>query len=349
MGAPSQILLVDDEEGILMLMADALRIEGYDVDTVNSGRSALQRLSEKTPDLMLLDLKLRDVDGPALLEKIQRSHPRMPFVVVTGQGDEKVAVQVMKQGALDYVMKNTAMLDLLPTVVKRALAVVEQERALAAAQMERKRLEQAILEIGERERHSIGADLHDGLGQQLTAIEFMCTALKEDATRTESDFAKPLAEMSLMLREAVAQTRFLARGLVPVGHGSDALELGLAELVERTNALGRIHCHLECPVTIDLKDPAKAAHLYRIAQEAINNALKHSNAKNVTIRITQNATSVLLEIVDDGAGLPKGASANQGLGLGVMRYRANVIGAELTVSSKRAEGVSVSCRLPLSQ
>jgi signal transduction histidine kinase len=342
---PPQILLVDDDEGILMLMADALRVEGYDVGTANSGHTALQRLTEKTPDLMLLDLKLRDVDGPALLEKIQNIHSRVPFMVVTGQGDEKIAVQVMKQGALDYVMKNTGMLDLLPTVVKRALAVIEQERALAAAQVERKRLEEAILEVSERERHSIGADLHDSLGQQLTAIEFMCAALKEDANRTASDFAKPLDEMSRMLREAITQTRFLARGLVPVGDAPDALELGLTELVERTNALGRMRCHLECPAPVDLRDPAKAAHLYRIAQEVINNALKHAKAKNVSIRLIQSAEAILLEISDDGAGFPK--ASKHGLGLSVMRYRANVIGAELTVQSRRGDGVTVTCRLPL--
>lgn len=326
-----------------MLMADALRVEGYDVATANSGAAALKWLDEHVPDLMLLDLKMHDVSGVALVQKLQRGDMRIPFLVVTGQGDEKVAVQVMKQGALDYVMKDTGMLDLLPGVVRRALAAIEQERALAAAQEERRRLERAVLEVSERERHSIGADLHDNLGQQLTAIELMCTVLKEDAAAAKSELAKGLEEMSRMLREAIAQTRFLARGLVPVGSDPDALRNGLMELASRIDALGRVRCRFECPVPVEIGKADVAAHLYRIAQEAVNNAVKHSEAASVVIRLIREGEGLLLEVSDDGKGLQK--TSRHGLGLGVMRYRANIIGAELAVSSKRGGGVTVSCRL----
>ena len=114
---------------------------------------------------------------------------------MTGQGDEKVAVEVMKQGALDYVMKDTGLLDLLPAVVRRALGTVAQERALAKAHAESRRLEGKILEISERERRRIGADLHDGLGQQLTAIELMCAGLKEDTARIRPEIAERLDRM----------------------------------------------------------------------------------------------------------------------------------------------------------
>src|SRR3954465_9690212 len=162
-------------------MAEALRAGGYDVATADSAAAARAWLKNNTPALMLLDLKLKDSDGPALVANLQRENTLVPFVVVTGQGDEKVAVDVMKQGALDYVMKDTGLIDLLPAVVKRALASVGQEHALAAAQEEHTRLEHEVRAVSERERHSIGADLHDGLGQQLTAIELMCTMLKADA------------------------------------------------------------------------------------------------------------------------------------------------------------------------
>src|SRR5688572_10001040 len=157
----AQILSVDDDEGLLILMAEALRAEGYAVTTADSGRAALTWLEGHRPDLMLLDLKLQDVSGPVLVEKLRRRDAPVPFIVVTGQGDEKVAVEVMKQGALDYVMKDTGLIDLLPAVVKRALATAKQDQALHAAQAEHKRLELEILAVSERERHSIGADLHD--------------------------------------------------------------------------------------------------------------------------------------------------------------------------------------------
>src|SRR5207237_4407779 len=141
--------------------------EGCEVTTANSATKARSVLARSTPDLMILDLKLPDASGPVFVEQLQRDRARVPFVVVTGQGDEKIAVQVMKQGALDYVIKDTRLLDVLPAVVQRALAAVAQEKALVAAQAEHQRLEQEILATGERERHSIGADLHDSLGQQL--------------------------------------------------------------------------------------------------------------------------------------------------------------------------------------
>jgi signal transduction histidine kinase len=340
------VLVVDDDEGLLLLMAETLRGEGFEVATADSAKAASAALAGNPPELLLLDLKLQDAEGPALVASLQRDR-NVPFIVVTGQGDEKVAVEVMKQGALDYVMKDTALLDLLPAVVKRALSGVRQEKALKAAQAEQLRLEREILEIGERERHSIGADLHDNLGQRLTALELMCTAMKEDAA-ANPDLARRLDAMSYMLREAIGQTRFLARGLVPVGSEPDALLIGLSDLAERTTALGRMRCRFEAPQPVMMADANGASHLYRIAQEAVNNALKHARARSATIRLAEADGRIVLEVADDGTGMPSknGARRGGGLGLGVMQHRARVIGAELTVTSKRGGGVVVRCVVP---
>jgi signal transduction histidine kinase len=343
---PASILVVDDDDGLLILMAETLRNEGYDVATAASAKAAGAALMHRKPDLMILDLKLPDGHGPALVAGLQKGETPVPFVVVTGQGDEKIAVEVMKQGALDYLMKDTRLLDLLPAVVQRVLATMAQEKALIAAQAEHKRLEGEILAAAERERQSIGADLHDNLGQQLTALELMCATVKEDAAEQPA-LAGRLDIMGKMLREAIAQTRLLARGLVPVGHDPDALQTGLTELVERTNVLGRVLCRFDCPQPVAIQDPLVAGHLYRIAQEALNNAVKHARAKHVTIRLIQTNTALTLAISDDGAGLSKSrASARHGLGLGVMHHRANAIGAELTISSQKGEGVTIRCVLP---
>ena len=340
-----KILIVDDDEGLLLLMAETLRAEGHEVATAASGRAALQAVEAHPPDLMLLDLKMRDVDGPTLLGKLQDGAARVPFIVVTGQGDEKVAVEVMKRGALDYVMKDTALLDLLPSVVQRTLGAQAQARALAAAEAEHQRLEREVIAAAERERKSIGADLHDGLGQLLTAVGLMCTALKEDAAPTQPDVAKGLERMSGLLREAVAQTRYLARGLVPVGGEPDALQNGLAELAARTDGLGRVRCDFICDEPVLLADPAVVGHLYRIAQEALNNALKHARAGRITIGLERAGDELRLEVTDDGAGLP--AEHSSGVGLGLMRHRASLIGATLTIDSTRGKGVAITCLLPL--
>lgn len=338
--------MVDDDEGLLILMADALQSEGFTVITANAAKTAREALDRAAPDLMILDLKLQDASGLELVESLQRDRRPVPFVIVTGQGDQQIAVEVMKQGALDYVMKDSALLDLLPAVVRRALEAVEKDKALQAAQAEHRRLEREILAVSERERHSIGADLHDNLGQQLTALELMCTMLKAD-TVAHPELTARLEMMSRMLREAVSQTRSLARGLVPISNDPDALPIGLAELAERTNGLGRTKCRFEAPDAFSLSDATAAGHLYRIAQESVNNALKHAKATEIVIRLEQTNDTVTLEISDDGVGLPKGKSRGRGLGLGVMQHRASAIGGELSVTSPRAGGVTVRCVLPV--
>lgn len=339
------MLVVDDDEGLLILMSDTLRAEGFEILAAGSARGAREALRTGVPELMILDLKLQDGEGPELVASLRSEPGFVPFVVVTGQGDQKVAVEVMKQGALDYVMKDTGLLDLLPAVVKRALAAVDQDRALKEAQEEHQRLEREILEVTERERQSIGADLHDNLGQRLTALELMCTTLKEDA-RSQPALVKRLDAMGAMLREAIGQTRSLARGLVPVGSDPDALQYGLTELAERTASIGRMVCRFECPQTVTISDAFNAGHLYRIAQEAVNNALKHARATHLVIRLAVKGRTLVLEISDDGVGLGK-AGHKRGIGLGVMRHRAGAIGAELAVDSKRGSGVTVRCMLPL--
>ena len=125
---PSRLLVVDDDEGLLLLMAERLREEGYVVATAPSAREARARLAAGAPDLMFLDLKLADGSGPDLAAELRRERQAVPFVVVTGQGDERAAVEVMRQGALDYVMKDTSLLDRLPAVARRALHAVARDR-----------------------------------------------------------------------------------------------------------------------------------------------------------------------------------------------------------------------------
>ncbi|MEO5959353.1 MAG: response regulator, partial [Opitutaceae bacterium] len=117
---PPHLLVVDDDEGLLILMGEALRTAGYATEIATSTKAARVWLADHRPDMLILDLKLRDGNGPALVAELQRAQARVPFIVVTGQGDEKVAVEVMKQGALDYVIKDTRLLDALPVAVQRA-------------------------------------------------------------------------------------------------------------------------------------------------------------------------------------------------------------------------------------
>lgn len=344
--SPAQVLIVDDDEGLLILMADVLRAEGWAVDTAGSARETREWLASHHADLMLLDLKLRDGDAAVLVDRLREAALLPPFIVVTGQGDEKVAVEVMKRGARDYVVKNSALLDFLPSVTRRVLDGLARERELAVARQERARLEEEVLAASERERQSIGADLHDGLGQQLTVIELLCAGLRADSRTQAPQLTPGLDQLGGMLREAIAQTRTLAHGLVPVGDGPDALQAGLTGLVARMDSVGRVRCRLDCPQPVLLTNSVAAGHLYRIAQEGMNNAIKHGKAKTIVVELKIEGALLILRVVDDGVGLVK-KEASAGAGLSIMRHRAEVIGARLRIESPRGHGVVVECAFPL--
>jgi len=343
---PRTVLVVDDDEGLLLLMEEALREAGYDVTTAKSGAVALNWIDDHSVDLMLLDLKLKDIAGPALLKRLKKANASLPFIVVTGQGDERVAVEMMKEGALDYLVKDTGMLDRLPAIVNRALERLARDHALATAQAALKQSEKQVLAISEREQRRFGEDLHDGLGQQLTAIELLCQSLKEDL-RSKAPELEPQAEkVCQFLRETIAQSRSLARGLSPVRHEPDGLIDALGELANRTAALGRVDCRLECAPSVLVEDSTVSAHLFRISQEAVNNALKHAQADEIVIRLSRRNGALRLEISDNGKGLAQIKKPGQGIGLQVMKHRATVMGAALEVNSSPGKGVTVICILP---
>jgi signal transduction histidine kinase len=173
----------------------------------------------------------------------------------------------------------------------------------------------------------------------------MCASLKADVAARQPALTRQVEQICARLRETISQTRSMARGLVPVKDEPEALWASLIELAERTHALGRASCRFDCPKPVIVEDNAVAGHFYRIAQEAVNNAVKHSEATVVVIQLARHRQRLELRISDNGRGLARTKSA--GMGLQVMKHRARVIGAELTVDSPPGKGVTITCSLPL--
>jgi signal transduction histidine kinase len=338
--SPATVLVVDDDQGLLRLIQRALEREGFSVLTADSGEQAIKRLSEQRPNLMLLDLKLQDVEGRELINELAATQRLVPFIVITGQGDERVAVEMMKRGALDYLVKDAQFLQFVPQIVQRALEQLDKDRRLA-------QLQKQVLEISEREQRRIGQDLHDGLGQQLTAIELMCQTIKNDpaVAKDKRRLKKELDRLSGYIRSAITQTRSLAHGLTPFKVESGGLEIALADLAESTSASSGIRCRFRCASPIVVADQKTATHLYRIAQEAVSNTLRHSGARLIEISLRCEDKVLSLEVSDDGKGF--GGKPGSGMGLGMMNHRAEVIGAKLDVKSARGKGTTVTCRLPV--
>jgi signal transduction histidine kinase len=338
--SPPNVLVVDDDEGLSILIVESLKEARANATPVYSASEAIGRLAAESFDLMLLDLGLKDIDGAALLESLKHQGLEIPFIVVTGRGDERTAVEMMKQGALEYLIKDAQMLARLPMIVTRAVEKLDKDRSLLAARAALLESEKEILVTSERERQSIGADLHDNLGQQLTAIELLCQAMREDLKR-QPNLESRMAQICRYLQEAVGQTRLLAKGLNPVLVDAGNLSDSLTEMVRRMGS-GNVSCSFECPAGLDLTDSVIANHLFRIAQEAVNNALKHGKAKMVKVRLVSSDDSIVLKVQDDGIGLSEDTSGT-GIGLKIMRHRSNVIGASLEVASVPGRGVTITC------
>jgi PAS domain S-box-containing protein len=186
---------------------------------------------------------------------------------------------------------------------------------------ENKRLEKEVQEISEQEKRRIGQDLHDGLGQYLTGIACMVKVVEQKLASRDLAEAGDVKKITTMVNETISQARDLARGLSPV----------------------ELDCALKAPTFTKVYDNAAAVHLYRIAQEAVNNAVKHGRAKNITIGLSTQNNQVELTVQDDGCGLPKGGPRATGMGLRVMNYRAGMIGATVSVGAATPCGTLVRC------
>ena len=206
------------------------------------------------------------------------------------------------------------------------------------------RLEKEVLEISEAERRRIGQDLHDTLGQTLTGVLFLTRILEQTLASRTAPEAKDAAEIVAQVIHAIDTTRALSRGLVPVEMRAEGLMNGLKDFAHRAQQVMGIACQFEPAQPVLIHDSAAASHLYRIAQEATNNAVKHGRASRVEIRLATDGDRVTLTIEDDGIGLPDGVDPNKGMGLRIMTYRARMIGGQLTVRRRNpAGGTVVEC------
>ena len=212
---------------------------------------------------------------------------------------------------------------------------------------ERKRLEQEILEISDREKRRIGQDMHDSLGQLLTGIGFKSKSLENKLAAkgvAEAATAKQIAEL---VTQAIMQARGLARGLQPVEPRPAGLMSALEELAINVRDLFKVSCTFRCPQMVEIDAPAKATHLYRIAQEACNNAVKHGRAGEIVIELRRTTDRLTLSIADDGVGFAAPPERPTGMGMQIMRYRAAMVAGSIAVRAGDPRGTVIVCQCPL--
>ncbi len=206
--------------------------------------------------------------------------------------------------------------------------------ALTNEIQERTRLQKELLETSERVQRRIGHDLHDGLGQHLTGTALAGQVLGQKLADRSLPEAAEADRLVGLIQEAIELTRTLARNLHPVEIKAGRLADNFQELAAGASDRFKISCQFECHPAAPLpgvNDVNVATHLYRIAQEAITNAVRHGKARHITVRLDSTANEIVLTIIDDGIGLPENARNGDGLGLRTMAYRASMIGATFNI------------------
>ncbi|HWQ92080.1 MAG TPA: PAS domain S-box protein, partial [Clostridia bacterium] len=194
----------------------------------------------------------------------------------------------------------------------------------------RKLLEKRLLDISDKERQRVGRDLHDSVGGKLTGAALMGKALAQRLASKSKIEAALAEEVVKCLNECIAQTRAIARGLCPIEMKKSGLKTALQQLAADTQRRTGIDCRFTSG-RVQLQDRFVMSHLFRIAQEAVTNAVRHARPQRLELGLSRQDGQVLLEIQDDGAGLPERARRAPGLGLSTMQYRAELLGGQLTV------------------
>lgn len=246
--------------------------------------------------------------------------------------------------ATDITEQRQTQKELEQRVAERTAELVSANEKLTAQIEERNRLENALIDISEQEQRRLGQDLHDGLCQSLSGLAFMARSLTKTLEAQElAGPAEEAARLAALIHQSVEASRDIAKGLHPVVMDAEGLVSALHELAARSN--GSISCRLRCERMVPITDNGVALHLYRIAQEAVTNALKHSGARSITLSLRLRQNLLSLSVADDGCGMPEVIHVGDGMGVRLMKYRADVIGADFAIGKRKKHGTRMTCLL----
>lgn len=376
-----RVLFVEDSLADAFLLERALTRGGFRVmcDRVDTAEGMARALDERQWDLILADHSMPQFSSPEALQLLKQKNLDLPFIIVSGHIEEQIAISAMGSGAHDYIMKDE-LARLVPAVerelreaeVRRARARSEEDLRRAHEELElrveqrtadlkeanqklrdmleeRKRLETELLEIAENERRRIGFDLHDDLGQKLTGMLLIARALEQRLTREGHKETEEVQRICELIEQSVNHTHNLAHHFSSL----DATGGDLAEVMNGLSATVEKMFGIPCECTMKGEIPAlpenTSAQFYKIAQEAVSNAIKHGKATCVWISITGNAQKLVFTIKNDGIPFSPPANPKARMGLRTMNYRANTIGATFDIKPNQKNGTIVTCVLPLNK
>ncbi len=349
--SPVSILLVDDDARNLDALESILDFPGYHLVSAQTAEEALLALISNDFAVIVLDIRMPGMNGLELAQiiKQRKKTQHIPIIFLTAyyqEGDQMI--NGYDAGAVDYLSKPCNPV-VLRSKVSVFVSLFRNARALQTEISERRRLESELARAIEREQLRLGQELHDGLGQQLTGICYMIQALQAKLQKASPMAARELERLGSLMQQSIDQSRDLAKGFYPVELERLGLLTALQEISSKMRQRSNICCVVESdgdPFCSNLKGPV-AIQLFRIAQEAMHNAIKHSQAKRIVVRLASTNGHIILTVKDDGIGFNAHARTKKGMGLAIMQYRARMVDGTLDIRTTDEGGVVVTCSAPL--
>jgi signal transduction histidine kinase len=362
-------------------MASLLGAEGFETQICRRLDEYSGRITDSAGALLLTEEALESAQGSLLMDLLRAQPPwsELPLIILTSGGESRrvglLNVAARAAGSVTLLERPISALTLLRSVqvalgsrrrqyevrdlvtqlanLNKMLEYRVRERTaeLSAANKQlkneierRKGLEGEILTVSDREQQRLGQELHDGLCQHLTAVAFMARSVAMRLKNHRVIDAADIEKIAQLVNDAASDTRDLSRALHRMDVDAAGLVTALQDLVDRE--IWRTPCRLQVRPSFRIDDDRAAAHLYRIAREAVINANKHAQAREIVVKLERVGKEMVLRIIDDGVGFPKTPKLKQGLGSHIMSYRARLAGGRLEILCPKRGGTRVSCYLP---
>jgi len=362
-------------------MAVALDTEGFETQICHGLDENFRQFTDSAGALLMTEEALESAQGSLLLDALKTQPPwsELPLIILTSGGELRRAgllnLAAAAAGTVTLLERPISTLTLLRSVQvalrsrrrqyqvrdlvtqlanlnqtledrvrERTVELFASNKKLKSEMGRRKGLEGEMLAISDREQQRLGQELHDGLCQHLTAVAFMARSVALRLKNHRVIDVKDIEKIAQLVNDAATDTRNLSRAL----HRSDIDAAGfvaaLEDLVDRE--IWKTPCRLEIKPSFHVESDAAAAQLYRIAREAVINANKHAQARQIVVELDRSGKEIVLRVTDDGVGFPEKPNLKHGLGSHIMDCRARLIGARLEIDSPKQGGTRVACYLP---